>query len=374
MQKMISVNEEKIYSDLDNLYDLAETAFDEVNTTEYLANRLSEMGVSFERFDNMTGLIATIGSGNRPFIGIRADIDALRQEYQGKVSVFHSCGHNLHMTAVLALAEYFQANQSGLNGATLKLVFQPAEETVTGAEKVIKSGKLPNLDYMYGLHVCAESEIGNYQAEAIIPSAATRTLWVSITGKTAHAGTPSLGANVIDGFSAINEKIKAIEIDTDLPYEATTTMFQAGESSNIIPDKGKFAIDLRAKNNDLMDILQEKTFSALNSVNENGFTVTVDGNDLSPASIPSEAAIENMELAIKSILGDNGLMTPKYTNGGDDFHFYAYDGLAKETTMLGLGCGLNPGLHVPDMTFDKSAAIRGAQIMIEAVKNTVTNK
>lgn len=77
-----------------------------------------------------------------------------------------------------------------------------------------------------------------------------------------------------------------------------------------------------------------------------------------------------MEQSIIDILGAEGVVEPKPNQGGDDFHFYAYDGLAKESTMLGLGCNLNPGLHIPNMTFEKSSMIDGAKIMIAAVKNT----
>lgn len=362
------INEKQILADFEYLHPRGETAFNEVNTTNYLAKRLDEMGVSYERFDDFTGLIATIGSGT-PIIGLRSDIDALKQEYQGKTQVLHSCGHDSHMSMVLAVASYYAANPEKVPG-TLKIIFQPAEETVTGAERVIKSGKLGKLDYLYGLHVCAKNEVPDKHAEPIIPDIATRTYWVTITGKTAHAGRPELGANVIDGFSTLNEKFKQIKLDTKLPYSVTTTMIQAGESSNIVPDKGTFAVDLRARTNDMMDELQAQAFQAMKDVSVNGINVILDGNDLSPAAIPSEPAINNMKQAITQVLGEDGLVEPAPTQGGDDFHFYAYDGVAKESTMLGLGCDLTPGLHVPGMTFDHTAMFDGAKILINVIQMT----
>lgn len=366
---MTEINEQQILTDFDYLHTRGETAFNEVNTTNYLAKRLDEMGISYERFDDFTGLIATIGDGRKPIIGLRSDIDALKQDYQGKTQVLHSCGHDSHMSMVLAVASYFAANPDKVNG-TLKLIFQPAEETVTGAERVIKSGQLGKLDYLYGVHLRAKDETRVRHAEPVIFAAATRTYWVTITGKTAHAGRPQLGANVIDGFSALNEKFKQIKIDTDLPYSITTTMFHAGESSNIVPDKGTFAVDLRARDNDLMDKLQALAFQAMEDVSVDGIQVTLDGNDLSPATIPSEPAINNMSQAIKEVLGDDGLDEAEPTQGGDDFHFYAYDGVVKESTMLGLGCDLTPGLHVPGMTFDHTAMFDGARILIDVIQRT----
>ena len=371
MIKPITVNDQQIYTDFDQLGARAEVAFQEVHTTAYLAQRLDELGVSYQRFPQMTGLIATLNPGQPVTIGLRTDIDALKQVYQGKTQVLHSCGHNAHMAIVLAVVTYFAAHPDDLPG-TLKVIFQPAEETVTGAEKVIQSGLLGPLDVLYGLHVCPDSEVGDHQAEAILPDIATRTYWVTITGKTAHAGRPWLGANVIDAFSTLNERFKQIQLATDSPYSVTTTMFQAGESSNIVPDKGTFAVDLRARTNDLMDQLQDQAFQAMRAVSTGDIQVTLDGNDLSPAAIPDDQAIATMGQAITAVLGADGLVVPVPTQGGDDFHFYAYDGLAKRSTMLGLGCGLTPGLHVPGMTFDHTAMLSGAKILINAVRLTPT--
>lgn len=368
MESIVTVNQTDIYNDWNYLHEHGETAFKEVNTTKYLAKRLREMGAPFELFDNMTGMIVTLGSGS-PMIGIRSDIDALKQTYNGKMGIFHSCGHDAHMSVVLALAQYFVNNPEELKG-TLKVIFQPAEETVTGAEKVIKSGKLPHLDVLYGLHVTPESEVKAKEAQPMLKAAATRTLWLTIRGKAAHAGTPQLGANVIDAFTELNEKLRSIKLKTDLPYSVTTTMVHAGESSNIVPDYGTFAIDFRTRTNELMDILQQKIFDAIDNVQKREIKIAVDGNDLSPASIPSEKANSVMRNAIERVLGKEGVVPPKPNQGGDDFHFYAYDGLASESTMLGLGCNLKPGLHIPGMTFEKSSMIDGAKIMIEAVKST----
>ncbi|GHP13306.1 amidohydrolase [Lentilactobacillus fungorum] len=368
MQTTIPLSDEQIYQDFNYLHEHGETAFNEVVTTEYLAKRLAEMGVAYERFADMPGLIATLGNGT-PIIGMRSDIDALKQTYQGKAGVFHSCGHDAHMAIVLAVAQYYVDHPEELSG-TLKLIFQPAEETVTGAEKVIRSGQLPHLNYLYGLHVCPESEVKAKQAEPIIPDAATRTYWVMINGKTAHAGKPELGANVIDAFSELNEAFRRIKLATDLPYSITTTMFQAGKSSNIIPDYGTFAVDLRARTNELMVELQNRAFAAMDRIQRGDIKLNLDGNDFSPAAIPSDKAMNVMKRAITNVLGEKGLIEPVETAGGDDFHFYAYDGLADETTMLGLGCNLKPGLHIPGMSFDRAAILDGARMMIDAVRLT----
>lgn len=113
-------------------------------------------------------------------------------------------------------------------------------------------------------------------------------------------------------------------------------MFQAGESSNIVPDRATFAVDLRARNNDLMNEMQEQAFAIMKSVETDDIKVILDGNDLSPASIPSEPAMANMRQAIVNVLGEDGLVEAKPSQGGDDFHFYAYDASPRKPRCLAL--------------------------------------
>lgn len=363
-----AIDETEIMTDYHYLHQHGEVGFHEHETTAYLARRLDDMHIAYEHFNGMTGLIATLGAGS-PVIALRADIDALKQTYQNKLQVVHSCGHDGHMSLALSVGRYFRAHPHGLHG-TLKLVFQPSEETGEGAEAVLKTGQLGHIDYFYGVHVRPQQEVAFGQCEAIIPHGSTQTITGTITGQTFHAGMPEQGHNVIEAFTRLNEKIMAIDLDTNVPYSAKATIFKAGDSTNIIPGTGTFALDLRAQTNDTMADLTKIVDQIIADVQDDHFSIRTNKTGFSPAAIPSKNAIGYMSQAITAVLGQRGLVDSVPSAGGDDFHFYAYSHPEIQSTMLGLGCDLTPGLHVPSMTFKTDALFYGAKILIDVISRT----
>ena len=116
----------------------------EFNTTEFLKNHISNLGIRIVETGLKTGFIAEIGQGE-PIIALRADIDALpiREantfDYASKNGAMHACGHDFHQTSLLGAAELLKAKEAELKG-TIRLIFQPAEEVGTGADAVIEAG------------------------------------------------------------------------------------------------------------------------------------------------------------------------------------------------------------------------------------------
>lgn len=249
---------------------------------------------------------------------------------------------------------------------------QPDDTSLTGegAEAVLKTGQLGHIDYFYGVHVRPQQEIAFGQCEAIIPHGSTQTITGTITGQTFHAGMPEYGHNVIEAFTRLNEKVMAIDLDTNVPYSAKATIFKAGDSTNIIPGTGTFALDLRAQTNDTMADLTKIVDQIIADVQDDHFGIRTNKTGFSPAAIPSKNAIGYMSQAITAVLGQRGLVDSVPSAGGDDFHFYAYSHPEIQSTMLGLGCDLTPGLHVPSMTFKTDALFYGAKILIDAISRT----
>lgn len=359
------IDTKELNANFEFLHSHGEIGFHEYKTTKFLTKKMDEYHIKYQQFKGFTGLVATIGNG-KPIVAIRADIDALKQVYNGKVSIFHSCGHDAHMSIVLAVAKYFSDHPDMIPG-TLKFVFQPAEETGEGAKAVIKSKTLGHIDYFFGLHLRPQNEVEFKHAEPIIPHGACRTLSGKIIGKTAHAGMPELGKNVIDYFTDINQTIRKIRLPYEKTYSAKATIFKAGDSSNIIPGEAIFSFDLRAQDNLLMEKLHKKVLQVLTNSN---IDIKITDDSFSPAAIPSASAISIMKKAITNILGEQGLDKPVISAGGDDFHFYAYKNKQLQTTMLGLGCDLTPGLHVPEMKFNHESMVDGALILIKSIELT----
>lgn len=125
---------------------------------------------------------------------------------------------------------------------------------------MIEKGVLDDVDYLYGVHLRPEQEIGDGQACPAIYHGAAKFIAGEIIGEDAHGARPHLGQNSIEiGASLVNE-IKKINLDPMVPYSAKMTKFHAGgDSGNIIPGKASFSIDLRAQTNKALEELTEKS-------------------------------------------------------------------------------------------------------------------
>jgi len=160
-----------------------ELSFQEVNTASKIADLLRSYGI-VEVFENVgrTGVVGLIrGAGNGPCVALRADIDALPItetadiDYKSEnIGVMHACGHDGHITGLLAAAKVLNAEKDRLKGV-VKLLFQPAEEGYGGAKVMIEDGCLedgpfgPKVDSVYGLHIWS----GTLRCYPSLPSSST---------------------------------------------------------------------------------------------------------------------------------------------------------------------------------------------------------
>jgi len=83
------------------LHNNAEISWEEVKTTQFIKNELEKLSISYELFNDQTGIVGVWGEGNAPVVGLRADMDALWQQVKGKWKANHSCGHDAHTTILL---------------------------------------------------------------------------------------------------------------------------------------------------------------------------------------------------------------------------------------------------------------------------------
>ncbi|UOY87781.1 M20 peptidase aminoacylase family protein [Bacillus glycinifermentans] len=361
-QKMISIFE--------HLHNHPEVSWKEYETTAFLKKQLEENGCRTQTFADCTGVIGEIGEGS-PVVAVRADIDALWQEVDGTFQANHSCGHDSHMTMALGTLMTLK-EQTELPKGTIRFIFQPAEEKGGGALKMIEKGILDDVDYLYGVHVRPVQETLNGRCAPAILHGASCHIEGTVIGEEAHGARPHLGKNSIEIAATLVHKLAHIHIDPMTPHTVKMTKLQAGgESSNIIPGKASFSLDLRAQTNEAMEALERETVIACQAVAESfGATIELHKEDSLPAAVKNEAAIAIMAEAISSVIGAGNLDKPLVTTGGEDFHYYSVKRPHLKATMLGLGCGLTPGLHHPMMTFDRDALFTGADILAEAVLKT----
>lgn len=354
----------------DHLHANPEISWKEVETTKYLKSFLEKEGFKVETFEDSTGLVVTVGSGE-PCVGLRADIDALWQEVDGEYKANHSCGHDAHMT--LAVGTLLALRDAGIpKQGKLKVIFQPAEEKGTGALSFVEKGIVDDIDYLYGVHLRPAQELPDGHATPAILHGSAKMLKGKIHGTDAHGARPHEGENAIEVMALLVQAIRSIHIDPMVPHSAKMTMFQAGgESANIIPGTGVFSIDLRAQTNDVMEQLFDRVSKAIDGVATlAGVKITVEITAEIAAAEVDGTAVEIMAKSIEETLGKEFLSPPAVTPGGEDFHFYTLKRPSVKATMLGLGCGLTPGLHHPAMTFNRESLQAGIEILARTVQHT----
>jgi len=347
------------------LHENPEVSWKEYNTTAYITKFLEKEGTSYKVFDDCPGVIAEMGNG-KPVIAIRADMDALWQEVDGKFKANHSCGHDAHMTIAMGLI--LQLKNASWESGTIRFIFQPAEEKGNGALKMVEKGAVDDADFLFGVHLRPIEELPLKKAAPSIRHGTAGFLEANIHGDDAHGARPHQGVNAIDVISMINIGLKNIWLSPQKSYSVKMTKCQAGgDNLNIIPGNGQFGLDVRAESNVLLEELTNKIEHVIQSAESMGTKISYEWVDIAPGAEVSEEAEQLMRKGILEIYGEDGCTPPLFTTGSDDFHYYTVKRPHLKAAMLGLGANLKPGLHHPYMKFDHACIIDGVEIMKQTV-------
>ncbi len=363
---IVDSKKDELYKIFEHLHSIPEYSWQEFNTSEFIKNKLIDAGFEVTAgVNNTTGIIAVLkGKEDGVVYAVRADMDALMFNINGEDKTVHACGHDANstmaLTAALAIAE------KGIKKGTLKMVFQPAEEVLGGAESMIASGLLSDVDEMVGIHLRPIQEAKLGEATPALCHGASGFVEATIKGLNAHGARPHQGINVIDAGAAVVNAINAINLNPSVPFSVKTTKFTAGGTGpNIIPDKAEMVFDLRAQTNEAMSELIEKTkLAIINGAKTVGAEADVIPKGGVPGAAHDQDVIDRTREAIIKVLGH--AMDPIITPGGEDFHYYSTKGNIK-TAYIGIGADLTPGLHNPDMVFNRDALLTGAKIIAAAV-------
>lgn len=364
--------EEKMKRVFEHMHQNPELSNEEIETTEYIFDFLKKEGFNPIKFKNITGLYCDVGNfekGNT-VIGVRADIDALYQEVDGVKQANHSCGHDAHTSMVIGTMIKIK-NHEKLKSTGVRFIFQPAEEVGTGALAVADEGVIERMDYFIGVHLRPEEEADNGFAAPSIEHGAASSLEFKIAGDDAHGARPHLNHNAIEVGTDIVNLLSKIHVNPVIPSSVKMTKFIAGgKSLNIIPGIAECGIDLRAQTNEQMEQLKARVFEILEHI-EKLYGVSIEDVNYSGivASESHQDAIALIRKSIVEVLGEEKCIEPIITSGGDDFHYYTVKYPQLKGAMLGLGCGLRPGLHHPYMTFEHSALINGTNILYQTILN-----
>lgn len=362
------------------LHRRAETGFDLKKTREYVEENLKKLGIEPRRCGRC-GVTAEIGTGARTFL-LRADMDALPVceetglDFACAEGNMHACGHDMHAAMLLTAAQLLKNHEAGLAGR-VRLMFQPAEEPLLGAQDMIENGVLEGVDAALMLHVMTAQEIpvGTVIISAPGVSApAAGTFSVQIQGKGSHGAMPHTGADPITAaahmVTALQE-INARELAPSDNAALTIGCLQAGNTANVIPDTALIRGNFRAFDDATFDLIRRRIGEICTGVARVFRTeAKVEFHGSCPTLINDAGLGSFAEAQLTALLGEGKVFnaaklkasSAAKSSGSEDFAAVSH---RVPALMLALAAG-EPGngyvhpLHHPRADFDERALCSGA--------------
>lgn len=322
-----------------HLHQYPELGYDTVETSKFVRKKLEEYGYSPDDMDAVieNSVVVTIGKGGGKTIMLRADMDALPIEedtgldfsskHEGKM---HACGHDVHTTTLLTVARLLKENEDKING-TVKLLFQPAEELLNGAETMIKEGLLEKHkpDFAMAAHVAPVLKkglafhAGNAMAGAL-------NFKMTIKGESTHGAMPYLGIDPVYVGSQIITALQGIisrEIDFKHGASITVGKFDGNGAINLIPDQAILEGTARSFSNRSIDHMKKRIPEIADHIAKaHRAEVEVEFKAHVPVLLNDEKLTTKVEAIAKEIFdGEYEVMSISQQNGSEDFAFISQE-------------------------------------------------
>ena len=359
---MTTLNVKEIFNDL---HQIPELGREEYKTSAYLADAMEKLGYDVTRNVGDTGVVAIEkGEEDGPVLMLRADMDALPYTIDGKQVAIHACGHDAHSAMLLAAASELKGK---IKRGTLKILFQPAEETLTGALDIIEAGVLEGVDIAMGLHIRPVQDIPFGTLSPGVKHSSSSFVKVVIHGRSAHASRPHLGVNTIEAAAAIIHSVAAIKMNPNFSWSCKPTIINGGgTATNIIPDCTSIMFDIRSQTNEIMSELLERFQKVVKNVAE-AYEAEADvifpGGVIPAAVLDDELTAEVAEV-MKDVVGEKNVMPVLINTGGEDFHYFANKYPNLKAAYFGVGVAAEPGLHDPNMHFNIDGLQNGVDVLV----------
>jgi len=247
------------------LHQIAEVGMELPKTAAYVKEQLVNMGYEPVELIN-SGIVATVGNGGKTFL-LRADMDALPVKEESGLDFAsvdgncHACGHDAHTAVLLGAAKMLKEQEADLKG-TVKLMFQPGEELLTGAGAMIEAGLLdnPKVDCAMALHIRSTDQAGiSYLYGS--RSASSNNFIIRIKGVAAHGAMPYNGVDpIVTGAHIVLGLQELISREISFAEGAVLTFgqFAAGNSCNSIPAHAELKGTMRSFSNKTREYLKKR--------------------------------------------------------------------------------------------------------------------
>lgn len=365
-----------------------ELGFHEVRTAGVVAQELNKLGLEFNTGVAGTGVVALLeGAKPGPVILVRADMDALPileetgAEYASQnPGVMHACGHDGHTAVLLTVAKMLMAHRDELAG-TVKLMFQPAEEGMGGAEGMISAGVLenPKVDRVLGLHVWNEQPVGWFGISNGPMMAGAEIFKIKVVGKGGHGAAPHLSIDPVLAAAQIICALQGIVARNVEPLRTavvSVTTIHGGDAFNVIPPAVEMTGTIRTFEPEVRALILHRFDEIVHGVAAAmGCTATIDMECISPATVNQAETASHVQTCARQLFPDAKIETTNYiTMGSEDFAFllekvpgcFFFVGSANPEKRL------DAGHHHPKFDFDEEVLPRAAALMTASVINLLS--
>jgi len=381
LKSLVEAQREWIISKRRELHRVPENGFEEFKTQKIIMDALDEIGVPYQTERTwVVGLIQGAHPGET--VAIRADMDALpldepqglpfRSEHPG---MMHACGHDAHVAMALGAAKVLYALRDQLHGQ-VKLLFQPAEESLGGAEPMVLYGVMenPHVDRVYGLHVMPRIPLGKVETRQGTLNASTDTVVLNILGRAGHGAYPESSADAIVCAAQVICALQTLISRNLSPLQSAVLslgVIKGGTAQNIICDNVEIRGTLRTANREIRAMMKQRIRETAEGIAQ------AMGCRADVSIIPGYAALVNdddeaariMRIAGRLLGEENVVIKPEPSMGGEDFSFFCD---CAPGAFFHLGCVPEdempaPPLHSKDFHIDEDCLTIGTLMHVALV-------
>lgn len=347
-----------------------ELGFEEHESSDFVAQELEKAGYAVRRL-SPTGVLGELaGASNGKRVLLRADMDALPVEEESGLAyaserpgVMHACGHDMHTAMLLGAARLIAEERAALRGS-VRLLFQPAEETGRGARKMIAQGVLEGVDACFAEHIAPMVPVGAVFTGAGQLMAGAGTFRITVQGKACHGAMPHQGADALLAAARIVTALQTIvsrETAPLAPLVITVGTFRAGDRYNVVAGEAVLEGTVRALDGALLMRMGEdiarvasSTAAAHRCTAETSYAKTCE-------SLVTDAALtETLRRAARKVIAAPELlinMQPEM--GAEDFSDIS---ALRKSAFAAIGAGGEFPLHSGRLNVDERALSTGAAL------------
>lgn len=359
-----------------------ELGFQEHRSAGIVADKLRELGYRVQTGIAHTGVVGLLeGEQPGPVVMVRVDMDALPITEENETDyvsqspgLMHACGHDAHMAIGLGVATLVAQRRDEMAG-TLKLVFQPGEEGMNGAEMMVQEGVLenPRPEVFLSAHVWSDKPVGTIDVTPGAVMAAADKWTCTVRGQGGHGAMPHQTVDPIVATAQIVTTLQTIVSRNVSPLETavvTVGMVHGGDAFNIIPPQVELTGTIRTYNPRVRETIWQRMREVIEGVaTACGTKADLEMVPLTPAVINASEIVEVVQAAAKAIVGPENVFSGERTMGSEDAAYFMQDvpGCYFFVGAANAERGINAPHHNPRFDIDEDALPLGVAVLTHAL-------